>query len=543
MLTRSARSILGRFANAADRPGAALDLAEHLGVDEALLFVRDPEIDAYLPAPGLAQTLGNGLSWQTFLASCSAPGVHRAHAPSMGDDPPRPAVAISFEQGATLCLVGGRPDLDRLDALLPGLPLLAALLVSETSARLATGAAEVARAGARHARSLATALESARAEQQRALRESESLNEQLQDANRRKDEFLAMLGHELRNPMAAIAGAFEVMRAPAVTAAQRAHAEEIMSRQTRQLVRLVDDLLDAARISRGKIALRCEPLDVGDVTRRAIEATRSLVVARRHDLRTHGGQTVLASADPARLEQMVVNLIANAAKYTDPGGHIDVYVERQEGDAVVRVTDSGIGIEPAMLDRVFEPFVQVEATLERSRGGMGIGLTLVKTLAELHGGRVEVQSTQGKGSTFSIRLPALDAATALRTAAPAPSHGKVVPRRVLVVDDNHDSAEMIAELLQASGHDTRLAPDGHAALDVASHFRPEVILLDIGLPGIDGYEVARRLRRMPETEGTRIVAVSGYGADHDRALSREAGFDAHLVKPVELGELERLLAL
>jgi PAS domain S-box-containing protein len=366
--------------------------------------------------------------------------------------------------------------------------------------------------------------------------------EELADADRRKDEFLATLAHELRNPLAPIGNALEVLRAGARPEVQ-AEVVAMLGRQLRQMVRLVDDLLDVSRITRGKISLREERVDLAAVVNSALETSRPLIdAARQRVIVTLPPVPVCVTGDPTRLAQVVANLLNNAAKYTAEGGRIELAVAREDGTAVVRVRDEGIGMPAELLPRVFDLFVQADRSIERSRGGLGIGLTLVKSLVEMHGGTVEAKSAgPGHGSEFIVRLPAAaDEVPAAAPPAPPPAAG-AAPRRVLVVDDNVDSADSLAMLLQVNGHEVRVAYDGPAALREAAAFVPEVVLLDIGLPGMNGYEVARKLREMPEAKGTLLVAQTGWGQAEDRRRSKEAGFDHHLVKPVDVPKLLELL--
>lgn len=394
-------------------------------------------------------------------------------------------------------------------------------------------------------RAIRYSIQQRRAELQRIeLSKEHARRQQAETANRAKDEFLAMLAHELRNPLAAIDGAIQLLRHPA-SGADRETALGVADRQVRHLVRLIDDLLDVSRITQGKIQLSREPLRVADVLRRAAQATRPQIERGRHEFQLDAGPDDLwVHADPTRLEQIVVNLLTNAAKYTDPGGRITLSAAREQDQAVLRCRDTGAGLTPEMLARVFELFAQNRETLDRSQGGLGIGLTLVRMLARLHGGDVTAQSDgPGRGSEFVVRLPAVaPAATAPKGTAPAATAAAAVDRRILVVDDNADAARMLAALLRARGHHVETAGSGAAALETASVFRPDVVLLDIGLPGMDGYEVARRLREQPEARTAFLVALTGYGRPEDRRRSTEAGFDAHLVKPVDLASLQRLLA-
>ncbi len=376
----------------------------------------------------------------------------------------------------------------------------------------------------------------------------------LREADRRKDEFLATLAHELRNPLAPVRNALHLMQLAGQDPEAVEQARQMIERQVEHLVRLVDDLLDVGRITRGKINLQKEPVDLADVIARAVESSRPLIDARRHNLEVTLPKTPLTvEGDPVRLAQVFLNLLNNAAKYTPEGGKIWLTAERASGgcqppgNAMVRVRDTGMGIPREMLPKVFDLFTQAERTLDRSEGGLGIGLTLVRRLTEMHGGSVEAFSAgPGQGSEFVVRLPLLTAVPP----APEPEEpvelpgrtGPVPPRRILVVDDNQDSAESLAMLLRLFGNDVRTAHDGHLALAVAEAYRPDVVLLDIGLPGINGYDMARAIRKMPALDQAVLVALTGYGAEEDRRRSREAGFDAHLVKPVDLGTLQELLA-
>jgi PAS domain S-box-containing protein len=368
--------------------------------------------------------------------------------------------------------------------------------------------------------------------------------EALTEADRRKDEFLAMLAHELRNPLAPIRNAVYLLteRTPEDPALRRAHA--VLDRQVRQMARLVDDLLDVSRITRGKIDLRAEPADLRAIVTNAVQTCRPFIDARGHRLEMSlPAAPLLASVDGARMEQVVANLVNNAAKYTPPGGEIRLSLELEAEEGVLRVKDTGVGIAPELLPRVFEPFVQADHSLERTHGGLGLGLTLVHRLVELHGGTVSAHSDgPGAGCEFTVRLPAAAARPA--PSAPSGAAGPAAeqrPLRVLVVDDNEDATETLTDLLELWGHGVRTAHDGRAALAAAEEYAPDVVLLDIGLPGMDGYEVAVHLRSRPEC-AARLVAVTGYGQEEDRRRSREAGFDLHLTKPVDPEELKRVLA-
>jgi PAS domain S-box-containing protein len=367
--------------------------------------------------------------------------------------------------------------------------------------------------------------------------------EALRAADREKDEFLALLAHELRNPLAPIRLALEVERQAGADGAAVARARETMARQLANMVRLIDDLLDVSRITKGKVELRREPVELAAVLASAVETSRPLVEAGRHQLSTDlPPNPVWLDADPTRLAQVVANLLNNAAKYTPEGGRIGLSAALTGALVEIRVTDNGVGIPPDVLPRMWELFAQADRSIGRAQGGLGIGLTLVKRLVELHGGTVDAHSAgPGRGSEFIVRLPTVERpAPAGPTRAPVPAPPRT-SRRVLVVDDNVDGLETLALLLEMSGHQVRTASDGFAALVVAGEFRPEVVLLDIGLPGLDGYEVARRLRADPTFTGMRLIALTGWGQDTDRERSSQAGFDLHLVKPVDPAELRRVL--
>jgi signal transduction histidine kinase/DNA-binding response OmpR family regulator len=366
---------------------------------------------------------------------------------------------------------------------------------------------------------------------------------ELAEADRRKNEFLAMLAHELRNPLAPIRNALHIMRLTggADTAVQSASA--MMERQIGQMVRLVDDLLDVSRISRGNIELRKERVELASAIHHAIEAARPFCDAMEHALAvTLPPRSVYVKADPTRLAQVIGNLLNNACKFTDRGGRIALVVERDGEVAVIRVRDNGVGIATEQFPRIFEMFTQIDTSLERSRGGLGIGLTLVKSLVEMHGGTVRVHSAGiYQGSEFVVRLPLLADVPDPLLPEPVPVEAQQ-GRRILVVDDNRDAATSLAMLLELTGHETRVAHDGLEAVQAAESFRPDVVLLDIGLPKLNGFEVARMMRQQPWGKDMTLVALTGWGQEEDRRMSSEAGFDAHLVKPADPVALTELLA-
>ena len=364
----------------------------------------------------------------------------------------------------------------------------------------------------------------------------------LEGANRRKDEFIAMLSHELRNPLAAIASAVDLVRDPGA-GTDREWAGDIIERQARHMSRLVDDLLDVSRVTRGAIRLRTEPLDARTIIGHAIEAIRPMVDER--GLLLEAGPMPIPlplEADPVRLLQVIDNLLSNAARFTEPGGHVRLTAEHTGDRVVVRIADEGLGIAPDLLPRIFDPFVQGERSPARTEGGLGIGLTIARSLVELHGGELTARSDgPGLGSEFTVTLPAAEPKPVPgRGGAPSPRALRR-PARVLIVDDNRDLVRGLSLMLRRLGFEVEVAHDGPEGIDTALASRPEVVLLDIGLPTLDGYEVARRLRRSAGLEDVRIIAVTGYGQEEDRRRSKEAGFDDHMVKPVDMQKLVSLM--
>lgn len=371
------------------------------------------------------------------------------------------------------------------------------------------------------------------------------VEEAVREADRRKDEFLAILAHELRNPLAPIRTGLELMRMAKDDPETLEITRSTMERQTQQLVRLVDDLLDVSRITRGKLELRRRTVNLADIVETAVEASRPFIDEVSHDLTIEIPEYPLyVDADPNRMAQVVSNLLNNAAKYTPEGGQIRLTVERQGREALLSVQDTGIGIPEDMLDRIFEVFAQIEHPMERAHAGLGIGLTLAKSIAEMHGGRVEVSSEgENRGSTFRVRLPIVVEASGMESeSVAAPSPVILNQRRVLVVDDNQAAADMLSIMVRMMGNDVRTAHDGREATRVAADFRPQVVLMDLGMPVMDGFDAARHIRRQPWGKDMLLVALTGWGQDADKQRSKNAGFDHHLVKPAEPSDLRQLLA-
>jgi PAS domain S-box-containing protein len=366
----------------------------------------------------------------------------------------------------------------------------------------------------------------------------------LREADRQKDEFLATLAHELRNPLAPICAAAELLKQAKILAPELRAATAILERQARHMTHLVDDLLDMSRITSGRIRLQPEPIELNELLKGVIDAYRQSAEAARHQVTfTTSTGPVYASGDRIRLTQVFSNILHNAVKYTPPGGRIEIGLRTEGRQAMVSIRDNGMGIPAEMLEHIFEPFAQLDRSFEHADGGLGIGLTLAKRLLELHQGEIEARSAgRGKGTEFLIQLPTTGAAPARRPSPPERHTAPAASRRVLIADDNHDAAVSLSILLQSMGHDTRVVHDGVEALEVAELFQPDVMLLDIGMPRLDGYETARRIASRPWAAATQIVAVTGWGQEADRQQAKEAGFHRHLVKPVDLDALRDLIS-
>jgi len=388
-------------------------------------------------------------------------------------------------------------------------------------------------------------------ERRRLQRQVQEQAAALADLDHRKDEFLAMLSHELRNPLAPILNAALLLRLHSNR--NRQHGVEnpvlhqsaaIIERQVGQLTRIVDELLEVSRITTGRIQLQRETVILGLVVENAVATVQPLIDQRQHELTMSlPTEAIWLHADAARLEQVLVNLLTNAAKYTDQGGHIWLTIQQEREEAVLRVRDTGVGIPLEILPRIFDLFTQAERSLDRSQGGLGIGLALVQRLVEMHGGTVKASSTLGQGSEFVVRLPVVSPPRQQASSLPSETdHLTGSSLRVLVVDDNVDTVTTLAMLVQESGHDVRTAYDGSAVLEMALDYQPNVVLLDIGLPGLNGFEVAKRLRQQPTLKNIVLVAMTGYGQESDRKRSQEAGFDSHLVKPGDFGKVLQILA-
>ena len=536
------------LADVTGRPAAAERLARHLGASALVILVKDADVAAFVPAPGFQPTLPGGPAWRSLLQAPPQAGIHRGELEYPAPGTLVPAYVLA-EAGLLLVFIGAC-DPRELQAMGSITPLLASTLNAEHAVLVARGELAVARNQARQAETLAQALDTARAEHEHSLRELERQTRELHEARARaeegaqaKDEFLAMLGHELRNPLSPIVTALQLMRLKN----QSSREQDIIERQVASLMRLVDDLLDVSRITEGKIELRKARVELAEVAARAIEMASPMLEKKQQRLSVDiPARGCIVDADASRLAQVLANLLTNASKYSDANTEIVFRAGCQDRMVRISVRDQGIGISPQMLDTVFDLFVQNRQSIARSQGGLGLGLAIVRSLVALHGGTVTAHSKgEGQGSEFVVQLPlaagsvALLPAQTLTTVAGLHRKGRDAAR-VLVVDDNDDATALINEALDSLGYEVRTAPDGLAALRIAAEFKPQVALLDIGLPVMDGYELAQRLRASPGLEALRLVAVTGYGQRKDKRRSKLAGFDAHLVKPVGLRQLQQV---
>jgi signal transduction histidine kinase len=531
-------SLLDRLAEPATRREAAASLAAYVGCEEVLVFVFDAEARAFMPASGMPKTVRGGPLWRAFLDSCA-----RSESRNGEVDLPatslRPAWAVA-RGGGLLVALGGAPDEKRMRSLERRVGLLGALLSSQLARVHLEADAELTRESALRDHALLAALEAARSQ-------AAGLNVRLTEESKRKDEFLAMLAHELRNPLAPLVNSVELLRRTADRAepATLRRALDVMARQLSHMARLINDLLDVSRVSRGAIELERATIALGDVLQLARETAAPAIEAKRHRLELSGpDHPVYVEGDRARLVQVFGNLLNNAAKFTPSGGVIGLHLSADGVRARVAVRDNGLGIPPEMLDSIFQLFAQAHSTLARAEGGLGIGLTLARSLTQLHGGSLEARSAGlGLGSEFIVTLPEAtppkDAPIELADAA-LPRARAPAGVRVLLVEDNPDSAATMAELLRHMGAEPLVASDGPQALEQARGSDVRLVLLDIGLPGMSGYEVAARLRPMLGGRA-RIVALTGYGSRQDEARALAAGFDEHVVKPAPVEALERLL--
>ena len=532
------------LASAENRAGRARELAATLGAEDLLVVLHDVDADALMPAPGWRKTLPGGAGWARFLDCAKRDGIHRGDLPWTGATC---RILGCASQGLAIVFIGG--EVSDADAALfcSMAPLLKAALAAQQGLASARGELEAAKSEIRQAAALMKALDETRAELDRSLieldwqaRSLEQARSRAERATRSKDEFMAMLGHELRNPLAPIKTALSLLKMRRVWSQEH----EVMQRQVNHMIRLVEDLLDVSRIAGGKLTLERVPTQLATIVATAVETAAPLIDQRGQvlavDVDAHG---LCILGDPARLAQVFANLLTNASKYSDTGSRIVVEARRVDDRVRVSVRDQGIGIDAGLLEDVFTLFHQEGRGLDRAQGGLGLGLAIVRNLVQLHEGAVEAHSEgPGHGSTFVVELPICPSdvhVLALPGAEGVLVDGDNSHRswRVLMVDDNADARETLAQAFVALGHAVASAADGVEALALAGTFAPDVALLDIGLPGMDGYELADRLRHRDAAAPVTLIAVTGYGQPEDKARARTAGFDAHFVKPVDLQKL------
>lgn len=525
-------------------------LARYSGVRQVLVFGKDEEIGQFLPAAGMPQTLRHGGRWQLFLRQLGQQSRGTLPDPSRAEGEIEAHGVADGQALAILVFLGKEPNVSVLQEVSVLLPLLGAMLVLESRVLAADGHAQAAREASRRAGALNEALDVNRRELQAAYHKVEyelasrrAAEQKLLDADRRKDEFLAMLAHELRNPLAPIAMAAQLLKVGPSNPTRLTQTCNVIDRQVAHMTHLLDDLLDVARVTGGMISLADEMLDFRAIVDEALEQARPLINTRKHRLSvTLPEDRVWVRGDATRLVQIVTNLLNNAAKYTMPSGDIRVQLGVREDEAVLTIRDTGIGIDAALLPHVFDIFIQGERSSDRTLGGLGLGLALVKSLVDRHGGTVVASSDgNGKGSQFDLTLPKARFAEPETDTPPASATAPAVALSILIVDDNEDAASTLALYLEAHGHAVRTAFNAASALTEALHARPRVLILDIGLPDMDGCLLAAKLRALPETRDSILIALTGYGHIEDRERTSAAGFNHHLTKPVVVTQLTELL--
>ena len=546
-MTEEDTALLGLVAALGDlerRESVCRELSARLGARELYVFVADHELDGQLvPAMGFAAVVPGGPEWRALLEQVRTPGPHRARVRTREGDEDD-AVAYGYD-GWAIVAVG----LDALPELISKMaPMMKAMVQAEHRVRIAGAEVDLAQQNARRFTALARALEATRADLEQTLRAHERQAQQLdlarveaEEATRVKDDFLAMLGHELRNPLAPIVTALELLDVEGAESREL----KVIDRQVRHLQRLVDDLLDVARIARGAISIATERVELREVAVHAVDMASPLLEEKRQTLVMRMPEHGLPlDADPARFAQVIANLLINAARYSPEGAQVTLRADREDDRVHLRVEDEGVGLEPDTLERIFDRFRQENIAFDRSHGGLGLGLAIARSLVELHRGRIWAESDGlQRGAVFHVEVPALEVSEAEMTPRPADAPSDAPPNvRVLVVDDNEDAATMLTVLLQKRGYETCTAFDGPGALGAVRAFEPDVAILDIGLPVMDGYELAEHLRERLASRPPRFIALTGYGQASDRRRTAEAGFEAHLVKPVDMRALEALLA-
>ncbi|PSJ15865.1 hybrid sensor histidine kinase/response regulator [Nitrosomonas supralitoralis] len=528
------------------RRNTALELARFLGAMDLTIFIFDDDIQAYLPAPGFPQTLPDSREWKKFLDECKITGQSMA-ALSYVDFPESVVVMGVWEpQDNILALIGGAPDKDEVEEVRMLLPLLAAGFKGEQMVTNAKAKANIAQELASDAKILAESLDRARRDLGNALTEAKKAEDALKEADRRKDEFLATLAHELRNPLAPISNAIQLLKISGNKLEILENVRDIMERQVQQMVRLVDDLMDVSRITQGKIELRKEQVLLSEVIKNAIEIAEPLIKENQHTLKVNlPAEAIWLDADVTRIAQIFSNLLNNSAKYTECHGIIEISAMPVDGNVYVSIRDNGVGIPAEKLKHIFDMFEQIDSFMERSRGGLGIGLTLVKKLIEMHGGSIKAQSQGlGMGSEFTVCMPVvkIDLIDASQPLIDEQNAEQPQGLRILIVDDNVASAKTMMWMVEMLGHTAEIAHESKSAIELGKHFHPDIILLDIGLPGMNGYEICEIMRKEPCLQKTVFIAQTGWGQKEHLERSKAAGFDYHLVKPVDMMSLKNIIS-
>ncbi|MCW8107157.1 ATP-binding protein [Alteromonas ponticola] len=543
--SHSKLQLIAALAVPSERQSAARQLAKFYQADDLIIFFRDDQVGLFLPAPGFSQKLKDSKAWQHFLENClhnsrATAHLHFSHSPG-----PVQVFGIHYLDDIIIVFVSDQCVIKNSDELFQLCPLLVHALRAERQSTTLVAQTKLARDKEMSANLLAQSLEKARNRLVSALSAARQAEETLRLADKRKDEFLAILAHELRNPLAPMGNCIELLKHAEDNPQILSKVREMMDRQLGQMTRLIDDLMDVSRITRGKVNLQEQAVPLKVLLDSAIESAKPFIDQQQHRLNLYIPEdTIMVNADTTRLTQVFLNLLNNAAKYSDPGGSIDITVNADAEEVIISIQDSGLGLDADELISIFDMFVQADSVATYSRGGLGIGLTLVKKLVELHQGSVFAKSPgRGKGSEFVVTLPRIQ-----KKQGPNPEKQRKAPAtpfkhlKVLVVDDNEPSARsmcMIAELL---GHQTQIAFTGEEALAKAKRFQPQIVLLDIGLPDISGYEVCRTLRANPLFKDTVFVAQTGWGQPKDQQMGMEAGFDHYLVKPLDMSELAPIFA-
>ena len=528
-------------------------LAAYTQAQDAYLFGKDDELGVFLPAQGLPQTMRYTARWHALFEQCEAGTCVRTLFPSPINGEETQSTVVAERLGySILVLLGVEVESSIASQLQALLPLIGAKLTIERAAQSAAGHAAVAREASRQAKLLNIALDANRRELQKAFEQLENelavrseAEKKLREIDRKKDEFLAMLAHELRNPLAPINMASQLITLFSPAQREIEQAGQIINRQVAHMTSLLDDLLDMSRVTRGKIVLEKEAVDAKAIVTDAVEQSRSLVQLKQQQLNVYMTEdTVYVEGDKSRLVQIIANILINAAKYTSNQGSIDLRLDATVEEIVITVSDNGIGIDADLMPHIFELFTQAPRGPDRSQGGLGIGLALAKRLVELHGGSIGAKS-QGfnSGSEFIVRLPRykkpLPAPVSSREGDQVSAHQMSLA--ILVIDDNIDAASTLAALMASLGHHVLIGYSAKEAIDLSTSHRFNVVFLDIGLPDMDGYQLAKKIRNFKGCEGAALVALTGYGQPQDKKKAREAGFDVHLTKPATLSRLMRVL--